>query len=229
MEICMSTENLIGLGKRLVEEFKLEDKTDTLSQWMLHYLAELFERYNVPISPEEKRIAALEIKDTIFKLWDFRHQQSHSQSSFKNIESLISTLKKLNLDNDDVFYSGLRDFRNAENTLDQSNPDYWYRYALKFDKASRFLIRNCILKGYAITEADNKEIADLIKEFDTLDLYENLLSQFYNDQSSEDKEIRNIKNNISKIEELMDALALLKNDYEEKLKLYPEAVQVRQE
>ena len=57
MEICMSTENLIGLGKRLVEEFKLEDKTDTLSQWMLHYLAELFERYNVPISPEEKRIA----------------------------------------------------------------------------------------------------------------------------------------------------------------------------
>lgn len=77
----MSTENLIGLGKRLVEEFKLEDKTDTLSQWMLHYLAELFERYNVPISPEEKRIAALEIKDTIFKLWDFRHQQSHSQSS----------------------------------------------------------------------------------------------------------------------------------------------------
>ena len=61
----MSTENLIGLGKRLVEEFKLEDKTDTLSQWMLHYLAELFERYNVPISPEEKRIAALEIKDTI--------------------------------------------------------------------------------------------------------------------------------------------------------------------
>ena len=91
------------------------------------------------------------------------------------------------------------------------------------------MIRNCILKGYAITEADNKEIADLIKEFDTLDLYENLLSQFYNDQSSEDKEIRNIKNNISKIEELMDALALLKNDYEEKLKFYPEAVQVRQE
>ena len=90
----MSTENLIGLGKRLVEEFKLEDKTDTLSQWMLHYLAELCERYNVPISPEEKRIAALEIKDTIFKLWDFRHQQSHSQSSFKNTESLISTLKK---------------------------------------------------------------------------------------------------------------------------------------
>ena len=88
----MSTENLIGLGKRLVEEFKLEDKTDTLSQWMLHYLAELFERYNVPISPEEKRIAALEIKDTIFKLWDFRHQQSHSQSSFKNTESLSSCL-----------------------------------------------------------------------------------------------------------------------------------------
>lgn len=160
---------------------------------MLHHLAELFEQYNLSTSPEEKRIAALEIKDTIFKLWDFRHQQSLSQSSFKNTESLILTLKKFNLDNDDVFYSGLRDFRNAENMLDQSNPDYWYRYALELDKASRLLIRNCILKGYALTEADNQEIGNLIKEFETLDSYENLLSHFYNDQSSEDKEIRNIK------------------------------------
>ena len=210
----MSTESLIELGKKLVEEFKLEDKTDTLSQWMLHYLAELFERYNVPISPEEKRIAALEIKDTIFKLWDFRHQQSHSQSSFKNTESLISTLKKLNLDNDDVFYSGLSNFRNVESTADQSSPDYWYCYALKVDKASRFLIRNCILKGYAITEADNQEIADLIEEFEKLDSYENLLSRFYNDQSAEDKDIAKIKGNISKIEELVSALNGLKISYE---------------
>lgn len=213
----MSTESLIELGKRLVEEFKLEDKADTLSQWMLHYLAELFERYDLSTSPEEKRLASVDIRDTIFKLWEFRYQQSHSHSSFKNTESLISTLKKLNLDNDDVFYSGLRGFRNAENTLDQSNPDYWYRYALELDKASRLLIRNCILKGYALTEADNQEIANLIKEFETLDSYENLLSHFYNDQSSEDKEIRNIKNNISKIENLMDALAELKTNYEEKL------------
>lgn len=225
----MSTESLIELGKRLVEEFKLEDKADTLSQWMLHYLAELFERYDLSTSPEERRLASVDIRDTIFKLWEFRYQQSHSHSSFKNTESLISTLKKLNLDNDDVFYSGLRDFRNKESTLDQSSPDYWYRYALELDKTSRLLIRNCILKGYAITETDNQEIADLIKDFETLDSYENLLNRFYNNQSSEDKEIINIKNNISKIEELMGALALLKNDYEEKLKSYSEAVQARQE
>lgn len=213
----MSTESLIELGKKLVEEFKLEDKTDTLSQWMLHYLAELFERYDLSTSPEEKRIASVDIRDTIFKLWEFRYQQSRSHSSFKNTEFLISTLQKLNLDNDDAFYSGLRDFRNVESTIDQSSPAHWYSYALKLDKASRYLIRNCILKGYAITEADNQEIADLIKEFETLDSYENLLSRFYNDQSSEDKEIRNIKYNISKIEKLMDALAELKTNYEEKL------------
>ena len=213
----MSTESLIELGKRLVQEFKLEDKTDTLSQWILHYLAELFDQYNVSTSPEEKHKVSVDIRDTIFKLWGFRYQQSHSNSSFKKIESLISTLKKLNLDNDDVFYSGLSNFRNVESTADQSSPDYWYCYALKVDKASRFLIRNCILKGYAITEADNQEIADLIKEFEELDSYENLLGRFYSDQSDEDKEVRNIKNNISKIEELMDALVELKTNYEENL------------
>lgn len=213
----MSTESLITLGEKLVQEFKLEDKTDTLSQWILHYLAELFKRYDLSTSPEEKRIASVDIRDTILKLWEFRYQQSHSHSSFKNTESLISTLKKLNLDNDHVFYSGLNNFRNVESTADQSSSDYWYCYALKIDKASRLLIRNCILKGYAITEADNQEIADIIKEFDELDSYEYLLERFYSDQSDDDKEVRNIKNNISKIEELMDALVELKTNYEKKL------------
>lgn len=216
MEICMSTE-LIELGKRLVQEFKLEDKTDTLSQWMLHYLAELFERYDLSTSPEEKRIATVDIRDTIFKLWEFRYEQAHSQSSFKNIEKLVSTLRKLNLDNDDVFYTSLRKYRDGEETKDHNSPEYWYKYALKIDKASRLLIRNCILKGYALNEMDNQEIANLIKGFEKLDFYENLLDRFYNDQTNEDKEIKNIKNNISKIEELKYALEELKISYEAKL------------
>jgi hypothetical protein len=63
-------------------------------------------------------------------------------------------LKKLNLD-DDVFYIGLCDFRDIEKTIDANSPEYWYNYALKLDKASRILIRNSILKGYALNETDN--------------------------------------------------------------------------
>mgnify|MGYP001614411811 CR=1 FL=1 len=213
----MSTESLIELGKKLVEEFKLEDKTDTLSQWMLHYLAELFERYNLSRSPEEKHIAALEIKDTIFKLWEFRYQQSHSNSSFKNIESLISTLKKLNLDNDDLFYTPLRNYRDVEKNKNQTSPEYWYNYALELDKASRLLIRNCILKGYALNAKDNEEVAELIEQLEALDAYETLFSKFYSEQSTHDKEQRNIEQNISKIDELINALTELKSAYEEKL------------
>jgi hypothetical protein len=62
-----------------------------------HYLAELFERYNLPTSPEEKHIVALEIKDTIFKLWDFRHQQSHSQSSFKKYRVFNFNIKEIGI------------------------------------------------------------------------------------------------------------------------------------
>ncbi len=213
----MSTENLIELGKRLVEEFKLEDRTDTLSQWMLHYLAELFKRYDLSISPEEKHIASVDIRDTIFKLWEFRYEYAHSQSSFKNIESLVSTLKKLNLDNDDVVYTGLSNFRNAEKTTDQTSPEYWYDYALKLDKASRLLIRNCILKGYALNEIDNQEIAEIIRKIEAFDTYEGLFNKFYNEENEQEKDIKKIKGNISKIEELMDALAELKTNYEEKL------------
>lgn len=213
----MSTESLIELGKKLVEEFKLEDKTDTLSQWMLHYLAELFELYDLSTSPEEKRIASVDIRDTIFKLWEFRYEQAHSQSSFKNIEKLVSTLRKLNLDNDDVFYTSLREYRDVEETKDHNSPEYWYKYALKIDKASRLLIRNCMLKGYALNEADNQEIAELIRQIEAFDVYENLFSKFYSEQSAQEQDDKNIKNNILKIEELVSALNGLKSSYEEQL------------
>lgn len=214
----MSTESLIKLGKRLVKEFKLEDKNDTLSQWLLHYLAELFEQYNLSTSSEEKRIAVLEIKDTIFKLWEFRYDHAHLNSSFKNIELLISTLKKLNLDHDDVFYTGLREFRGIEKNMDVNSYEYWYNYALKLDKVSRILIRNCILKGYALNESDNQQIAELIRKIETLDTYENLFNKFYREQSRQEQEQEIIKNNISKIEELISALADLKKAYEEELR-----------
>ncbi|MHA3084157.1 hypothetical protein ACX1NX_13555 [Acinetobacter sp. ANC 5383] len=80
-------------------------------------------------------------------------------------------LKKLNLDNDDVFYIGLCDFRDIEKTIDANSPEYWYNYALKLDKASRILIRNSILKGYALNETDNQEIAELIRKMEALDAY----------------------------------------------------------
>lgn len=213
----MSTENFIELGKRLVQEFKLEDKTDTLSQWMLHYLAELFERYDLSTSPEEKRTASVDIRDTIFKLWEFRYEQAHSQSSFKNIEKLVSTLRKLNLDNDDVFYTSLREYRDVEETKDHNSPEYWYKYALKIDKASRLLIRNCMLKGYALNEADNQEIAELIRQIEAFEVYENLFSKFYSEQSAQEQDDKNIKNNILKIEELVSALNELKSSYEKRL------------
>jgi hypothetical protein len=145
------------------------------------------------------------------------YQQSHSHSSFKNTESLISTLQKLNLDNDDVFYTGLSNFRDVEKTTDQTSSEYWCNYALKIDKASRLLIRNCILQGYALNEKDNEEVAKLIEQLEALDAYETLFSKFYNEQSTHDKEQRNIKQNISKIDELINALAELKSTYEEKL------------
>ncbi|WP_151780343.1 hypothetical protein [Acinetobacter bereziniae] len=213
----MSTENFIELGKRLVQEFKLEDKTDTLSQWMLHYLAELFERYDLSTSPEEKRIVSIDIRDTIFKLWEFRYEQAHSQSSFKNIEKLVSTLRKLNLDNDDVFYTSLREYRDVEETKDHNSPEYWYKYALKIDKASRLLIRNCMLKGYAHNEADNQEIAELIRQIEAFDVYENLFNKFYSEQSAQERDVDKIKQNIINIDELIISLTQLKEAYEEDL------------
>jgi hypothetical protein len=56
-----------------------------------------------------------------------------------------------------------------------------------------------------------------------------LFSNFNSEQSTQEQDDRNIKNNISKIEELMDALAALKNDYDEKLTSFSQSGQVTKE
>jgi hypothetical protein len=46
---------------------------------------------------------------------------------------------------------------------------------------SRLLIRNCILKGYALNETDNQEVIELIEQFERSDAYETLFSKFYSE------------------------------------------------
>lgn len=217
MEKCMSTESLIELGNKLIQEFKLEDKTDTLSKWMLHYLTELFEKYIQSTSAEERNKVSVDIKDTIFKLWTFRYELSHQRSNFKNIESLISTLKKLNLDNDEVFYTGLNSYRETKKSTNSNSPEYWYNQALIIDKAARSLIRNALLKGYELNNIDNQEIVKLIENLEMDDTFEILFNKFYGEQSAQDQDIEKIRGNISKIDQLIISLNELKSSYEHKL------------
>lgn len=64
-----SFEQLLKKGQYIVEELKLEELTNTLARWMVHYLAELIEAAK-SASGEKKEALKRQCADLIVKIWD---------------------------------------------------------------------------------------------------------------------------------------------------------------
>lgn len=64
-----SEEEIIKLGKKIVQELDLEYSVNTLARWMSHYLAELIHEAENAKSKEEKKLLQTECCDIILKIW----------------------------------------------------------------------------------------------------------------------------------------------------------------
>lgn len=207
----MSTEALIELGKKLIEEFGLRDRNDTISKWMLHYLAELFQDYNQNTDLSKKEKLDLEIQTVIFKLWEHRYNLSRTQSYLKDISCLLLTLKKLNLDSDEALYSSLSSFPPLPDCTDPNDPNYWFNQTLMIDKASKFLIRKFLLVGGQISREKGQEVIAIIEKLELYDSFENRFSKFMNDENIKDSDPDRNKKYISQLDQLIDSLNDLRN------------------
>ena len=90
-----SEEDIIILGKKIVEELKLEPSVNTLGRWMSHYVAELIREVENCATQEEKSIKQKECFDVILKLWQNRDHITGVSKPLKEMEPLIELLDLL--------------------------------------------------------------------------------------------------------------------------------------
>ena len=64
-----SEEQILKLGKKLMEELAQIGSTDTVSKWMVYYLSEMMVRTEEADTVEEKAILKKECFEIIMKLW----------------------------------------------------------------------------------------------------------------------------------------------------------------
>jgi hypothetical protein len=89
------SENVISLGKRLVEELGLEPSVDTLGRWMAHYIAELIKKADETNKPAERRMAMKICCETILRLWKHRSSLPHGARPLGNLESVLNAIENL--------------------------------------------------------------------------------------------------------------------------------------
>ena len=210
----MSIDSLIKLGKTLIKEFHQEDRADTLSEWMLHYLAELFEKQRATSSEEEQEKINSEIKEIIFELWGLRYNLSNNRSYLKNFSMLSSVLNQINTESVSPFYAPLTQHQEAEASTNEAG--HWLILALQTDKTAKILISHYLIQAYKVTEAENEELANQLDELEMYESLEGRFSTFYNENRANNDKKR-IETKIIQLDEMCKLIKDVKDTYQHQL------------
>ena len=133
MENSETRKHIINLGKALVEELGLDPGVDTLSRWMVHYVAEQMTLAENAIG-EDKSTPEKECFETILKLWCHRAYYPNGKRPFENFESILRMLERINPENPNpYFYSIKTEYSNK----DTNEVQQWLDIALSIDEAAR--------------------------------------------------------------------------------------------
>lgn len=133
---------ILALGKKLIAELKLADTNDTLSRWMVHYLAEQIKNAEQKAAKDHpQRVIAC--RDAILALWQHRHELPSGSRPFQELEPIIRTLASL--DSEAGPYRYFAPPLPPESARKESKASQqWLQLAERLDYSARILIRQCL-------------------------------------------------------------------------------------
>jgi len=136
------SDPVLALGKKLIRELVLGDTTDTLSRWMIHYLAGLMKKAERQ-SAKNRPSVLKDCFDAILALWQHRHELPDGKRPFQGIEPVLRALESLDPANAErrYFPSALPP---AGNTEESKETRRWLELAEGLDNSARILIRECL-------------------------------------------------------------------------------------
>ncbi|WP_440824278.1 hypothetical protein [Psychrobacter cryohalolentis] len=211
----MDIKSLKQLGKTLIEEYGLESSTNTLERWMLHYLAELFDKEKECDNADEIKTIQLEIKEIILEFWRLRYRLADEDSLFKKNQALIDTLKKISPQSVIPISSFFNPY-DSKDALEVSEAG-WQEKLLAIDKSSKVVMSYCVLKYLNDIADKNNEIVKIIESIEAFNSPESFLSKFYVDETAETDKIENIEERIENITIFVDTAHSVLEEYRSEL------------
>jgi hypothetical protein len=147
MAVSEPSDPVLALGKRLIRELELGDTTDTLTRWIVHYLAGLI-RTAERQSAKNRPAVLKECFDAILALWQHRHELPDGKRPFQGVEPVLRALESLDPANAErrFFPSALPP---AGTTEESKETRRWLELAEGLDNSARILIRECLTNAAA--------------------------------------------------------------------------------
>ena len=145
-------EEVLNLGKLLVNELGLESSLDTLSRWMAHYIAEQM-RIIESAQGEEKKLAEERCFETILKLWKHMRYYNGGLRPFEKFESIFKVLDRLDPDNRNNYY--FQNEYSRKNNIEKDGITKYLSLATSVDEVARVWLK-FIFQSAAEAAVDEK-------------------------------------------------------------------------
>jgi hypothetical protein len=151
----------IRLGELIVQQLGCDNRGDTLSHWMAHYVAEQITAADT-MTGKAKRLARERCCRTILLLWEHRASLPNGHRPLENFEPILRVLVDINPESPRPFYHRLQP---AEDAVSESAPgtvQSWVDFIVRIDYAARVLIEMGL--DNACELARDKQTVALLKE-----------------------------------------------------------------
>lgn len=160
MERLETQQNVINLGKRLIDNFK-QNEADEITAWMCNYIAEKILLAEQTDNGESKQ----DYFETILKLWERHSSFPDGTRPFENLEPILKTLNSLNPDNQNNRYIP-NPFAQFSSAKDDTDSKSWLKMTKVLDRTARILICFCI--DQAIKETIDEDTKNWLNEISRL-------------------------------------------------------------
>ena len=150
-------EEVLTLGRKLVDELGGEPRVDTLARWMAHYIAELIDAAaNAPA--REREAAGRVCFEAILALWDHRAALPDGRRPFENSERVMRALESLDPANETPRY-----FASARRAMESGDDVPAGEMLLDFvsavDEAARVMIAEALVEAAGALEGAQEWVA----------------------------------------------------------------------
>lgn len=135
----MNLDAVLLLGQKLVKEYELEETNDTLSKWMINYVAELLLKCEEQTATDEDK---KECCDIILELWKHKSEIFKHRKPLKKTTELMSSL-------DNIF--------NPDPYRGYEEPDEWLALVNKTESISHRLRQFYIYRSLAEVVSHDEE------------------------------------------------------------------------
>lgn len=169
-KLKLSEEEIIKLGKKLVQELQLEPSVNTLGRWMAHYIAELIKKAEYSEDEKERKAYKKECFKVILKLWKNREHLPNVSKPLGELKPIIDLLEVLKeRDYSDPFFHFFNNMPNDKT---------WKGFASTLKETSENIFELCLYSSLSQDLLKQKE--EWLKDYksmlakEEIELLENL-------------------------------------------------------